>query len=153
VCALRWQNILWADGVAELPETKAGEKQYLVLSRAALDTLRGLPRLGAHVFCWPDGRPFTVTEATKAFLRAARGAGIDNLRQHDLRHAFAVRRLRGGANLVAVSALLRHSSTRMSERYLHVTRADLKAAVEAGQGGPVQEPTAIRTAIGLDAHA
>jgi integrase len=40
--------------------------------------------------------------------------------------------LRGGANLVAVSGLLRHASTRMTERYLHVTRADLRAAVEAG---------------------
>jgi hypothetical protein len=44
-----------------------------------------------------------------------------------------MRRLRGGANLVAVSGLLRHASTRMTERYLHVTRADLKAAAEAGQ--------------------
>jgi integrase len=50
-----------------------------------------------------------------------------------VRHTFAIRRLRGGANLVAVSALLRHASTRMTERYLHVTRADLRAAVEAGQ--------------------
>lgn len=38
-----------------------------------------------------------------------------------------------GANLVAVSGLLRHASTRMSERYLHVTRADLRAAVETGR--------------------
>jgi len=68
-------------------------------------------------------------------------AGIPDLRQHDLRvrerHTFAIRRLRGGANLVAVSALLRHASTRMSERYLHVTRADLRAAVEAGQSQPM----------------
>jgi len=60
-------------------------------------------------------------------------AGIPDLRQHDLRHGFAIRQLRGGANLVAVSGLLRHASTRMTERYLHVTRADLRAAVEAGQ--------------------
>ncbi len=50
-----------------------------------------------------------------------------------LRHTFAIRRMRGGANLVAVSGQLRHASTRMSERYLRVTRADLRAAVEAGQ--------------------
>ena len=34
---------------------------------------------------------------------------------------------------MAVSGLLRHASTRMTERYLHVTRADLRAAVEAGR--------------------
>ncbi len=35
----------------------------------------------------------------------------------------------------------------MSERYLHVTRADLKAAVEAGQ------PIAIGTTTGTDVEA
>jgi site-specific recombinase XerD len=119
--------------VAELPETKAGEKQYLTLSKAALALLEALPKNGRHVFCWPDGRPFTVDFTTHALHRATVTAGIPDLRQHDLRHSFAIRRLRGGANLVAVSGLLRHASTRMSERYLHVTRADLRAAVEAGR--------------------
>ncbi len=132
-CALTWRAILWADRVAELPKTKAGEKQYLTLSKAALGVLEALSRNGIHVFCWRDGRPFTVDYTTDAFRRAATAAGIPDLRQHDLRHTFAIRRLRGGANLVAVSGLLRHASTRMSERYLHVTRADLHAAVEAGQ--------------------
>jgi integrase len=146
-CALTWRAILRADGVAELPETKAGEKQYLTLSQAALAILRDLPRNGPHVFCWPDGRPFTVDYTTHALHRATERAGIPDLRQHDLRHTFAIRRLRGGANLVAVSGLLRHASTRMSERYLHVTRADLKAAVEAGQ------PIATGTRTGTDVEA
>ncbi|MCI0409078.1 MAG: site-specific integrase [Acidobacteria bacterium] len=140
-CGLTWGRIQWADGMAELPETKAGHKQHLTLSKAALAILRDLPRNGPHVFCWPDGEPFTVGYTTKAFLRAARRAKLGDLRQHDLRHTFAIRRLRGGANLVAVSGLLRHSSTRMSERYLHVTRADLRAAVEAGQPSPTGTPT------------
>ncbi len=49
-------------------------------------------------------------------------------------------------DLVAVSGLLRHASTRMSERYLHVTRADIRAAVEAGQ----PSPTATRTATEVE---
>jgi integrase len=127
--------------MAELPETKAGQKQHLTLSKAALAILRNLPRNGVHVFCGLDGRPFTVDFATKAFLRAARRAKLADLRQHDLRHTFAIRRLRGGANLVAVSGLLRHASTRMSERYLHVTRADLRAAVKVGQPSRTGTPT------------
>lgn len=122
--------------MAELPETKAGRKQYLTLSRAALAILRDLPRNGPLVFCWPDGRPLTVDYATRA-----RRAGVPDLRQHNLRHTFATRRLRGGANLVAVSGLLRHATTRMTERYLHVTRADLRTAVEAGQRSPTGTPT------------
>lgn len=141
-CQLRWAQIRWADGGAELPETKAGETQYLTLSRAALALLKALPRNGAHVFCWPDGRPLTVDYTTHAFHKATVAAGIPNLRQHDLRHGFAIRRLRGGANLVAVSGLLRHASTRMTERYLHLTRADLRAAVETGHAGSTATSTA-----------
>ena len=140
-CGLRWLHILWADGLAELPETKAGKKQYLILSRAVQAILHDLPRNGPHVFCWPDGRPLTVDYATHAFRRARVAAGIRDLRQHDLRHAFSIRLLRGGANLVAVSGLLRHASTRMTERYLHITRDDLRAAVEAGQPGLTGTPT------------
>ncbi len=147
VCGLRWSHILWQDGVAELSETKVGRKQYLILSQAAEAILRDLPRNGPYVFCWPDGRPLTVNYTTHAFHGAAVAAGIPNLRQHDLRHAFAIRRLRGGANLVAVSGLLRHASTRMTERYLHVTRADLRTAVEAGQ----TEPNATSTATEVEA--
>jgi len=146
-CDLKWAHILWTDGVAELPETKAGKKQYLVLSKAALAILRDLPRNGPYVFCWPDGRRFSVVSASHAFHKAVVRAGILDLHQHDLRHGFAIRRLRGGANLVAVSGLLRHASTRMTERYLHVTRADLRAAVEAGQPSPTG------TLIGTDAEA
>ena len=94
-CDLTWRAVLWADGVAELPETKAGEKQYLTLSKAVLEILTALPKNGPHVFCWPDGRPFTVDHTTHALLRAARRAGIPDLRQHDLethlRHASAAR--------------------------------------------------------------
>jgi hypothetical protein len=146
-CTLTWRAISEADGVAELPETKAGQKQYLTLSTEAMTILRELPRVGSLAFCWPDGRPFTVDYTTHALRRATVAAGIPDLRQHDLRHAFAIRRLRGGANLVAVSALLRHASTRMSERYLHVTRSDLRAAVEAGSS------LSTRSAAGKDVDA
>jgi integrase/recombinase XerD len=59
-----------------------------------------------------------------------------------LRHTFACRRLRAGVDLYTVSKLLRHASVAMSERYVHLTRGDLKAAAERS--------TAISTATGVD---
>ncbi len=145
-CGLLWPHILWSDEAAELPGTTGGRREHLTLSKAALDILGALPRDGERVFCWPDGRPFTVDYTTKAFLRATRAAGIPDLRQQDLRHAFAMRRLRGGANLAQVSDLLRHVSTRAMERYLPMAPTVLKRAVKVGQ----PEPAAIRTAIDVD---
>ena len=129
--SLTWPKILWRDRVAELPETKAGKKQYLVLSSKALAILKALPRISDLVFCWADGRPLTVDYATHVFHDAAVAAGIKDIRQHDLRHDFAIKRLRGGANIVAISGLLRHASRRSTDRYLHLTRDDLLRAVEA----------------------
>ncbi len=60
-CDLTWRAVLRADGVAELPETKAGEKQYLVLSKAALAILEGLPRNSPRVFCRRRGSPSPCT--------------------------------------------------------------------------------------------
>jgi integrase len=84
-CGLAWQALLWTDGAAELPETKAGTKQYLILSAETQTILRDLPRLGPRVFCWPDGRPLTVDFTTHAFRKAVVAAGSHDLRQHDLR--------------------------------------------------------------------
>jgi integrase len=135
VTSLTWPKILWRDRVGELPETKVGKKQYLVLSSKALAILKPLPRISDLVFCWPDGRPLTVDYATHVFHDAAEAAGIKDIRQHDLRHDFAIKRLRGGANIVAISGLLRHASRRSTDRYLHLTRDDLQRAVEAGSTG------------------
>jgi integrase len=144
LCGLTWRSIRWGDAVAEVRETKAGRVQFLTLSERALALLRGLPQKGESVFTWPDGRPFTVDYVSHAFRRAARQAGIPDVRLHDLRHAFAIRRLRAGVDLYTVSRLLRHQSVRMSERYLAVTREDLKAAVEVGN----RHETATKTATG-----
>jgi site-specific recombinase XerD len=57
-------------------------------------------------------------------------AGITDLHVHDTRHTFACRKLRAGVDLYTVSKLLRHASIAMTERYTHLSRGDLKAAVE-----------------------
>jgi integrase len=129
---LKWTKVNRQDRLAELPDTKVGKKQHLVLSKKALAILASLPVISEYVFCWPDGRPITVDYATHAFHDAAVAAGIKDIRQHDLRHDFAIKRLRGGANIIAISGLLRHSSRRSSDRYLYMTRDDLHRAVEAG---------------------
>lgn len=50
------------------------------------------------------------------------------LHVHDLMHTFACRRLRAGVDIYTVSKLLRHTSV-MSERYAHLSDADLRTAV------------------------
>lgn len=59
-------------------------------------------------------------------------AGIDARRvsPHSLRHSYAVRALRAGANVAAVSKLLGHANVATTSRYLdHLAIAELRAAV------------------------
>ncbi len=61
--------------------------------------------------------------------KAVRKGGITDLHVHNTRHTFVSRRLRAGVDLYTVSKLLRHASIAMAERYTHLSRGDLKAAV------------------------
>ena len=133
-CNLRGRDIDWQAEVVTLPKTKAGKVQHVPLSAEAVAILRALgtsDRDGdAYVFAWPEGRPFTVEYLTHAFHKAAVKAGVTDLHIHDLRHTAACRWLRAGVDIYTVSKLLRHASVVMSERYNHLSQADLKAAVD-----------------------
>ncbi len=131
-CAMRWADVDWMGGFLALPETKAGERQHVPLSNEALAILRALGPADGYVFAWKDGRPWTVDYMNHAFAKAVRKAGITDLHAHDTRHTFACRKLRAGVDLYTVSKLLRHASIAMTERYTHLSRGDLKAAVERG---------------------
>jgi len=64
--------------------------------------------------------------------RCTIAAGIDakHVSPHALRHTFALRSLRSGGNVVAVSKLLGHASITATQRYVdHLALGELRAAV------------------------
>jgi integrase len=135
-CNLRWSDIDWTAGVATLRKTKAQKTQHIPLSSDAVAILRALGPAGgdAFVFSWPDGRAWTPGYVTHAFAKAVQKASVTDLHVHDTRHTFACRMLRAGVDIYTLSKLLRHASVIMSERYAHLSQADLKAAVERQKG-------------------
>jgi integrase/recombinase XerC len=80
---------------------------------------------------FPRGRLSTraVGDVVK---RLATVAGVTARRTtpHSLRHTYAIRALRAGANIVAVSKLLGHASITTTQVYLsHLELGELRAAV------------------------
>jgi site-specific recombinase XerD len=64
--------------------------------------------------------------------RACAAAGVEakTISPHSLRHTFALRALRQGGNVVAVSKLLGHSSVQTTQRYVdHLALDELRAVV------------------------
>lgn len=74
------------------------------------------------VFTTHTGTPVTQSVAAKAFLRAAKRAGIEGLRFHDLRHTYAVNAIRAGDDIKSIQSNLGHASAAFTlDRYGHFT--------------------------------
>jgi integrase len=109
---------------------KSGRTRVIPMNLEAhriLSAFKGSP--DAYVFPGESGeRLTTIKKGWKALLEAAE---IKGFRLHDLRHSFASRVKRSGADLYVVQRLLGHSSPLMTQRYAHLQPDDLRAAVEA----------------------
>jgi integrase len=57
-----------------------------------------------------SGQPLDPDTFSKAFRSAARGIGLDGVRLHDLRHAFASMLVGAGTNARVVGDLLGHAT-------------------------------------------
>ncbi len=118
---LRWEHIDLTRRIAHLPQTKNGEARTVPLSTVAVQILRKLPRsLSGQVF--PD---LTTEAVKKAFIRAVRRAGIEDLRFHDLRHEATSRLFERSFNIIEVAAITGHKDLRMLRRYTHLRSEEL----------------------------
>jgi len=83
-----------------------------------------------YVFANPDtAKPYT--NAGKAFARACKDAGIEDLTFHDLRHTFASRLREAGVDAITRRDLLGHSTVQMSDDYTHSSAESRLRAVES----------------------
>jgi integrase len=134
ILGLRWTEIDWSRArIVLAPErTKTGGKigmRYIPLSEPAIQVLKRMPR--THEFVFPAGRRMAgyAKGLQKVWCQVREAAGLPGMRVHDLRHSFASLALAQSANIVVISRALGHTTTRMTERYLHTSDADLRHLV------------------------
>jgi integrase len=128
VLGLRWEWIDFGRGEARLPDSKTGAKT-LHLPPPALAVLTELPRLDGnpHVIAGQkEGRAMVNLEKPWRAIRAA--ADLDDLRLHDLRHAFASVAASSGMGLPIIGRILGHSHAATTARYAHLASDPVKAA-------------------------
>ncbi len=150
-CGLRWEDIDWGTGTFMIGETvvRAGRVPALVQEEAkseeSEDWVSMAQELMASLRAWrrrqseerlawgeawtDSGRVFTLQDGTgykpgtvsQRFERLSYRLGLPPIRLHDLRHGAATLALAAGKDIKVVSAMLRHSS--------HKITGDLYASV------------------------
>ena len=133
--ALQWREIdLVRRRLVLQPErTKSGGvsgTRVIPLSEAACDILRHRLKTEESVFPANKGVGAHTTGLQKAWSELREAAGFQGLRIHDLRHSFASLALLNSENIYTISRVLGHSSTRTTERYMHLSDTTTQALSE-----------------------
>lgn len=100
---------------------KGGYEREVPLSADAANVIANQTREGAYVFNTRNWR--------KEFEAARLRAGVASIRWHDLRHTFATRLGRSGADLAVIREALGHSSIAVTQKYRHVVSGEVSAAL------------------------
>ena len=151
VLGLQWDWIDMERGEARLPDSKTGAKT-LHLPPPALAVLADLPRLDGNPFVIVGqklGAPLVNLEKPWRAIRAV--AGLDDVRLHDLRHAFASVAASSGMGLPIIGKMLGHTQAATTQRYAHLASDPVKAAaaavaakISAAMRSGLEQPTEIR---------
>ena len=131
--SLRWDCVDFEFRSVLLPTTKTGRRNH-PLSTAAIDILSGLGKRGEYVFCTAAAKPLTYSMVRLAFLKAAKAAGLRDVRLHDLRRTFMTRAAESGISSHTLRDLLGHKTALMADRYVRRTNVPVANATEQVSG-------------------
>jgi integrase len=131
---LQWDWIDLERGEASLPDSKSGAK-ILHLPPPALAVLTELPRLDGNPHVIAGAKPgAALVNLEKPWLTIRAAAGLDNVRLHDLRHAFASVAASSGMGLPIIGKMLGHTQAATTHRYAHLASDPVKAAAAVVAG-------------------
>ncbi len=128
IMTLRWEHVDLRNRALRLPESKTGAK-VVRFGETVTAILKGIERV--------DGNPWVIigrkegsrlTDLQHPWRRIRAGAGLDDVRLHDLRHSFASGALSLGEGLPMIGKLLGHSQVQTTARYAHLADDPVKAA-------------------------
>ena len=130
VIAMRWADVDFERGRVLLPTTKTG-RRWQSLSSAALEALANHPRINSNDHVFTTGRAHVTYKTVHgAFNRAAKQAGIEDARLHDLRRTLMTAAAASGVSAHVLRDLLGHRTATMADRYVRHSGTAVADATE-----------------------
>jgi len=136
ILKLQWDEVDFQHNALRLRDSKtkttsgaASSIKSIPLNPPAIEVLSNLPRI--------DGNPFVIVgkidghsmvNINKPWRAIRSKAGLENLRIHDLRHAFASIGATMGMSLPIIGKLLGHTQAATTQRYAHLSDDPLQKA-------------------------
>lgn len=128
---LRRTDIDWTRRELRLADTKSGRPHYLPLSKPAMAILRQIPEQedNEYLLCGARrGRP--LVELKGAWERVRTGAGVPDVRIHDLRRTVGSWLAQAGNSLHLIGRVLNHSSPTTTAIYARFAQDTVREALE-----------------------
>lgn len=144
----RREHVDWETKRLRLPDTKAGEEQFIPLSGPALAILQGIPEEEGNPYLFPGakkGRP--LVNISKPWQRIRAKAGMPDVRLHDLRRTVGSWLSSDNVDLNRIKDALRHADLSTTLIYAQLGDESARDALEdhgkrvlerAGKHGPLK---------------
>ena len=116
-----------------IPTSKSGKKRVLPITPQLLELYKSIPKDDTpYLFASAKSKKPYVTIYV-SWNSARTRAGLKDLRMHDLRHSFASALVNNGRSLYEVQTLLGHSTSKMTQRYAHLSNENLMKAASCAE--------------------
>jgi integrase len=130
ILGLKWLDIDSSANQILVRKSKSGKMRFIPLHPDVTEVLSSLSKHGPYAFSNAQGERYSRSCWIRTqFEVAVEKAEIHDFHVHDLRHTFASELVMKGVDLKTISELLGHSSTRMTERYSHLSPTHVSQAV------------------------
>lgn len=138
LCSLRWSDVSWEQRLIYVRNrkgfsTKNREDRALPLSPAVERELRALPVDTPRVFTTTSRRAIYPRYLSRQFKKYASGMGLKGIKFHSLRHTACSWLAMSGVSIEAIRQFAGHSSTAVTQRYMHLSPNEFARAIVAAQ--------------------